>query len=270
MQENEIRLGEVPQHLFDELIVNISPYQVALLGVAHLGTEPTITYVGSGVLVRRRDIAYILTAGHVWDEIARFKEIGLGIKETFHDTRIDRDEVAPHVAYNRADTDWGPDIAFLELSVRAIDAIGTKKRYYLLDPGAEHQAVPKPDETAGVIAVVGAPTAASSIGRQTAALHAGPWIGGIEQSHERNGFDYFDIGVDAGELPFSFGGISGGPAWQLFLHRSHPGDPLVWKAPPQLIGIVLSQSEPAGGRRIVRCHGPRAIYIEGPRSVGVV
>jgi hypothetical protein len=272
MQEEKIRLGGIPRDLFDQLIPKLAPYQVALFGVRAPESQAPFSYIGSGVLVTRGDVPYLLTAGHVWDQLAYFKEIGLGISQTLHDTRIHRDEVVPFMAYDRANVEWGPDIAFLRLSDKAVDTIGAEKKYHPVDPGRAGRDIPEPDETAGIIAVIGAPAESSSIGLQTAALHAGPWVGGIERYEIRDGFDYFDLGVDVGspDMPSSFGGISGGPAWQVVLYRSRSGEHLVWKAPPQLIGIVLSESKPEGGRRIVRCHGPRAIYVEGPRLAGII
>lgn len=271
MNEDSIRLGDLPQPLLDELTPQLKQYQVALLGIRRRSQEDPISYIGSGGFIERRRNRYLLTAAHVWEGLARFEEIGLCIRESVHDTMISRDDIVPYVVYDRSNRDWGPDIAFLKLSQRAIGVIGEERRYLALDGKLEAQTVPKPDPSSGVIAVVGAPAQASDIGRQTAALHAGPWIGGIEACHDRNGFDYFDIGADigSGQLPEFFGGISGGPAWQVFLQRSRTEGGFTWKGAPDLLGIVLSQSRPERGKCIVRCHGPKSIYLEGPRLAGV-
>lgn len=266
--EDQIRLRDVPQQLLDELIGAVASYQVGLIGVCARNQETSISNVGSAVLVARHGTRYILTAAHVWEQVAHFAEIGLCIEQSVHDTAIRRDDIVAHVAYDRDDVNWGPDIAFLELSERAIDVMGPGKNYVALE--ASSGRLPSPDATAGVVAVVGAPTAASTIRRQTAALHAGPWVGGIEKYHDQDELDYFDIGVDMVDLPLeSLGGISGGPVWQMFLSRAGPDRSLSWKGVPELLGIVLSESEPEGGRRIVRCHGPKTIYVGGPLLVGL-
>jgi hypothetical protein len=267
MEEGQIRLGDLPQALLDSLIPILAPYQVALLGVSRSDRGDAIDYSGSGIFVEMRGARYLLTAAHVWMELAKFEEIGLCIRETIHDLTINCADVVPHLISRRS-VEWGPDIAYLDLSQRVVEQVLGDRKFLDMRSGGAH---PTPDLENGVIAVVGAPAESSVIDRQRAGLSVGPWIGVIEKYHHNGRFDYFDIRVDAAsaDLPGFFGGVSGGPVWQTFLNRSPTDGKFSWKEPCQLLGIVIKQFDLGNGERFIRCHGPQSIYDKGPIAAGI-
>ena len=79
--------------------------------------------------------------------------------------------------------------------------------------------------------------------------------------YEKDGYDYIELDVeykDTEDLPISFGGISGGGAWQVVLR----GPSVEQLQPARYLyrGVPIYQSKLINRKRTVTCHGRRSIY----------
>ena len=87
--------------------------------------------------------------------------------------------------------------------------------------------------------------------------------------HERDGWDYLEATnrYDEGnELPASFKGVSGGPAWGLKIAKDKATGQLILKD-SSLIGIAISQIQITKKELKVRAHFIRSIYDLGWRNL---
>jgi len=274
MKNDIVPIGSVPRSIFAEVLAAITPYHVALLGIEDVEGEDTIHYVGSGTMLSASSKSFILTAAHVWEDVRRYKEIGLCLSDQLHDTRVPTASIMPLVSYDPTNAAWGPDLAFLAVPTLLALAGQFGRRLLGFDEAKSQACEVLPDRQRGFAAIVGAPASVSAIDSHFAGLRAGPWIGGIDEVHpeqEHGGFDYVDVGVDKYHtpgVPTHFGGVSGGSLWQFVLHRSTEGE-VYWRGAAHLLGVAIRQLDIPFGRCVVRCHGPKSLYHQGARILGV-
>ena len=86
----------------------------------------------------------------------------------------------------------------------------------------------------------------------------------VHQLHNRDGFDYLDIGVskEIEDQPPSFGGISGGGLWQIDIGQKEDG---TWTEVgfPKLEGVAYWGDWSGDKYTYIRCHGRKSIYEHG-------
>jgi hypothetical protein len=81
---------------------------------------------------------------------------------------------------------------------------------------------------------------------------------GPEIEHNRGEFDYHDFDIDLSlPGPRSFGGVSGGGLWRVWLYRTTPDGEIDWKI--SLHGVAFYELPIVNERRIIRCHGGRSV-----------
>ena len=128
-----------------------------------------------------------------------------------------------------------------------------------------------PDAERGLWAVVGAPAETSDLANPSDLEFAQTvhWLG-VDRQHEREGFDYVDLGIPMGAPGRlrSYGGVSGGGLWQIDVLR-RPDGTWGWLAPPKLEGCAFYQTAPDHDLVFIRCHGRKSIYEHGLSVLGV-
>ena len=125
----EIRLGDIPRQVRDEITSHLKHYAVGLLGLDSDRGGVAPQYKGSGTLVTVAEAHYILTAAHVWNELRSFERIGLAISE--YETRfsVERSSVAPTVLQASTPGQWGPDLAFLRIPPNMVGEIAARRAF---------------------------------------------------------------------------------------------------------------------------------------------
>lgn len=83
----------------------------------------------------------------------------------------------------------------------------------------------------------------------------------VQQTHEHNGYDYFDLGANLklADVSSSFGGVSGGGFWQINLSMAKSRT-VSWDGKRFFRGIAFWETEKTDGHRMIRCHGPKSIF----------
>jgi hypothetical protein len=156
----------------------------------------------------------------------------------------------------------GPDLTLLALPDEAIERIEAHKVFLDVSKRRESMLDDPIDLDVGMWGVAGAPLAASKTTPQEATMYMGPYFSGVEAVAEREGFDYFDIGVNYAtnpDAPASFAGVSGGGLWRVLLVPA-AGGTVSWDGKPRLEGVAFFETEVVADRRYIRCHGTKSVY----------
>jgi len=264
----EVRLGEIPRQVYDEICSWLKHYAVGLLGLNSDRDDDVPKFIGSATLVTAAQAHYILTAAHVWNELCKFDRVGLAMSEYESRFSLERKSLAPTVLRGPTPGQWGPDLAFLRIPPSIVGTISAHKAFCNLSK--QKEADPALDHNLGVWAFVGAPAVDSHLEPPTIALQCGVFFSGVDAIYDLDGYDYFDVGIDLESAPQfrkSFGGVSGGGLWHLILTRTSGGSGLSFAR--SFEGVAFYQSPEKEGRRFIRCHGRKSIFNAGLAALGV-
>jgi hypothetical protein len=248
----------------------LADYSVAL-GYFANATAIRPRIYGSGVLVRKGLRHGILTAAHCVDDLRLGIIYGDRLCLTLKRSNwsiVPPEVIRKHVLAQPKPNHYEPDLAFLEiLPSPQLSSIKSKSSFYPLDndyrkikksfckvgrsfvvigfPGEYHQTLVDGKRTRQIVK------------HMTFLYYVKP-----DSISVRNGWDYIEAKNWYGkksELPKSFAGVSGGPAWGLQVGRDENGNLKLEKS--ALIGIAFLQEFNAKGQpHRVRCHCVRSIY----------
>jgi hypothetical protein len=254
--------------------------------------------VGSGTFVQTGGFSGILTAFHVAEKVCNSPEFLLCVVDSPHRLEMTFDTVA-HVVIGRPPVDAalgdGPDLSLLLFrNCSLVEKLREFKSFYPLDatplPSFHRILNPRIWGIAGIYR--------DSFVRLAEDYHGGPlskvshFVGtgmfSFEVS-EKDGFDYLQLKVPAGEhgFPYDYHGMSGGGFWLLPMEacalnsaaamglKTLPMADLntIRYRLPVLAGVEYYQSGREGRERILAGHGPRSIYHrlqETLRQTGII
>jgi len=262
-----VRIADIPDSLLDDIDSSLQQYFVPILGRDdERHTEP-LKLIGSGTFVRIDSSYHILTAAHVWDATKPFPKVGLLLGSGRSCLSIPREYIAARQLRGSGPEESGPDLALLAIPPRFVAQVRAYKSALDLVQQRNKFLADPPHSDSGLWAVTGMVEGFSSVqhhldvGSLEAQIHARSFFGGIDGTHERDGYDYLDAGVDMGlaGVPMSFGGVSGGPLWQIVLSMNSTGQ-IFWNGKKYVQGVAFWQSAIQEGRRVIRCHGPKSVF----------
>jgi hypothetical protein len=251
-----IRLTEIPQDVLDE--VREKPWTYTASVFALDGAQPL--YRGTATCVAASGKDYLLTAAHVWREL-RGDRFALCLDGDRLFMPIYKDLVEPTVFEPTGPSEWGPDLALIKLP--AIDAAGIRrvKAFYNLDKRKPESGILVGNDK-GLWAVIGVPAEQSIFGKTEAVLKLRLFASVVVSAHQRDGFDYVDLGFyheGRSDLPQSYGGLSGSGLWQAPITRSDSGV-VSWNGQARLEGVAFYQKFTKEKEGVIRCHGRTSIY----------
>lgn len=75
----------------------------------------------------------------------------------------------------------------------------------------------------------------------------------------RRDYDYIDLDMDVAlpGVPETFGGVSGGGVWRVFVYWSEATNKIAWAK--DIEGVAFYELDLVNGHRAIRCHGPQSI-----------
>ena len=144
---------------------------------------------------------YILTAAHVWYETKYAEKIGLGLTANPSGFTMSRDAVCAKVLWNGVVSEWGPDLALLQLAPSDVSTIAACKSFLNLTQQKATFTVQPPDMEKGFWAVTGMVGKFSDVQtcQQTRTIRANiverAMFSVIGQTLQLDGYDYLDLGV---------------------------------------------------------------------------
>jgi hypothetical protein len=242
-----------------------------------------ISWLGSGVLVRKGNHFGILTAHHCLHACSPEIQLGShgGDKMCFlvspgRSIFVQPEELLEHeLAIPKAD-EFGPDLTFIEIlspeRLGTFKAVGT---FWSLDKQSS-EVLKEFGQPFTPAATVGFPEADYNTIREgnkiRIQLRHMIYDNAIKEGavFEKDGWDYLDSTIwypgDA-ELPTSFAGVSGGPVWGMEL-KHHKIDGHISIEKHALIGITFYQIFRKGDEGRLRAHFIKSIYDTAWKNFG--
>lgn len=214
------------------------------------------SFRGTATCVRTGGRDCLLTAAHVWD--------GLKNRQRFH-VSLDTDRllipvetllVQPRLLRDKEWSEWGPDVALIELPPVDASSVKLVKAFYDLDKPRLPERV---DQMESTWVLVGVPEEGSYIEQDAALMRVTAYSPSEITPRDLGEYDYIDISfsrVGIEGLPSFFGGISGSGLWEIPFMRSDKADGFRWNRTVILRGLAFYQPK---GQSVVRCHGPKTI-----------
>jgi hypothetical protein len=265
-----IRLGDLPDGLFDQVVAEVQHFAVPLIVNNY--------FIGSGVLVQIDNVPGILTVEHVVNNRITPFDNSL---ESQHALVTCVSEKANVVAIEMRNLtwwttqpqtkDWGPDLAFIRLPEVAgfTSQLRSSKIFYSLTLETENRMKEALDES-GFMTLVGylndqITDAPGESGFQDVRQIQGyAFLTGPEERHDQNGFDYVDVGCNrilSPAVPKNFRGVSGGGLWRFNVFTDvHEKVGRETLGGSFLAGVVFLEIGIETCIPRVRCHGARSIY----------
>jgi hypothetical protein len=233
----------------------------------------------------------ILTARHVVDELQKEKkkgltEVGLAQVTTraaqLQGMRLPVDWIN-EVKIGEADSECGPDLAFLRLPDQIAAALKANCSFLNLRQEAELSRSPAPENTKqrdfilGVVAELGTvecdPSKALDMGLICILMNEGNVI----EIAACDGCDRLEftpvpcqrfVAPSADQEvspPVSYGGTSGGGLWRLYAEPTADSKERLIQS--RLLGVAYYQTKAANGSRTIICHGPQSIFSALPERI---
>jgi hypothetical protein len=241
---------------------------LSTIGFVDIGTATPLP-LGSGTLVKTRTMQGILTCGHVALPIASQAEIGVVQfpirKGQLQQLRLPVKELMKNaVIWYDNNEDQGRDLAFLPVPDEHMSSLGAKGTIVDLDFQASRAAQPDPDgkvieAAAGVVGDM-TPPATQQENRIVLAADGLINVGQlVAKSRGTANFDLIELEPRPGEdftLPSTYGGMSGGGMWRIFVREKQDGGYDVVER--RLVGV--SFYETALPNRHIIGHGPDSVF----------
>lgn len=252
-----------------EMERSLLQYSVALIpmycGSSTSDGQGKLAHPGSGTLVTTDNGHFILTAAHVWEELAKSDGIGLNLSlqsDTYDNFVIETKHLNP-TATVRDNDEFGPDLCMLRIPIARLALIQSRKIFYNLTVEKTEALATLADPPFSAWAIVGTPRDLGQINEsetQGTFNHHVFQIGRPERL-SRDDHDYLEFKVyDHPPAPRSFKGVSGGGVWRVLVENN-----LVSR--PVLEGVAFYQSPVQNEIRIIRCHGRHSIDHAISRTV---
>jgi hypothetical protein len=252
----------------ERVAASLAHFSISFLAFAlRDGQEYDGLAAGSGVLVKTGPIYGILTAAHVLQNLPR-RRVGL--------VRIGREGVTQALATDVQEADIqliggeenkdGPDLGFLALPASCVSALLSTNSFFDLT-AQEHNYQQSLGQRPYLDATMGAlgervhdlpPMNPFHRRKNVESLFA---TGRTIRRRTTNGFDLIDLLPSYEpntQPPASYGGMSGGPLWRVFMAPDGKGGYVM--TGKIIMGIAFRESEETGAERRIICHGPASIY----------
>jgi hypothetical protein len=268
-----IPLGELPEKVKADLTRETNHYLVPII----INDTPW----GSGTLVEAYGHYGILTAKHV---VRSRRRPDLDLTQTalngpklfvppalFPGGRPIESSALRIVTTQRTNDEYGPDLAFIALPPSPLlSELKARRSFFRLTTNVEQKLSYALQDT-GFVPFCGYPAShqfarKAALGYSTVVeLRGFAFITGPDKYEERNGWDYYELGVLREELSDfgdTFGGVSGGGIWRIPVYRK-AGQPKGSEYFDRMTfaGVAFyEENHLPDGRFFVRAHGPKAVY----------
>ncbi len=272
----DVLLDDIPQSLLEEVRLGLQHYFVPLLVISPKHAKHPVDLAGSGTLVELAGRHYIRTADHVWNKTVGWAQIGLVLEAAGGaPLAIPTDRISPKRLVVSEYSEWGPDLALLELPPHMIATIGARKSFLNLAKRRSMLASHPPQMDKALWAVMGLVGQSSEvkpspeIGVVVANLRAEAFFAVTCNANRRNGYDYLTTYAKTTlpGVPSSFKGVSGGGLWQVTLKIK--AGTIVWPGEHHFRGVAFWQEPEPPDQISIRCHGPRSIFEKAWETWGL-
>ncbi len=254
----------------EKICDRLSDYTIGFTRFTLAGGQLDGEPAGTGTLVSSGDLFGILTAAHVLDALPDNGEVGLvrwlkvPSEQQLQAQRMEMSHARKVTIYS-GNKGKAPDLGFLVLppmNVGNLQATNSFVNLDRLDPAAVMVANAKAslEAIAGMIGIWTTDVAPRSSGGKRKSFSGLLFPGQSIRMLEEGGFDIREFDPKHGdefEPPESYGGVSGGGLWQVYLAAdAKSAEELKYR----FLGVPYYQSEVrSDGDRHILCHGTRGI-----------
>lgn len=276
MHEVSVVLGDFRRRhpeIIEAVRRHIVDHSIGLLRINSPNGQPR--FLGSGTLVERQDVRGVLTAQHVATAFPEGGTVGFGFREDEHVLKVTSDRLDVVVIATPSAPATGPDLAFVKFPPPEGSTIASVKSFVNLSHAEKRVQALGPETDRGFWCLAG--VAAERVVREPSVTgfehvlgcygEIG-WTGVDRRFEDASGFDFLELSVDYSSEdrpPQDFSGYSGGGVWHVPVRESADG--VIIADNPVFAGVAFYQSPIRSGRRLIRCHGPRSVYLLADQAI---
>ena len=152
-----IKFGEIPQTIVNEVLECLNAFSAPITVIV----RQRELFLGSCTFVEFEGRHFIFTAAHVWDDLKDYGHIGITARAIASPSvKICTRDLRPIVVGKRKNdewNEWGPDLAFLELSDSDAGNLKTCKSFWNLGNSRELKSMPLQEIRNAAWVMVGVP-----------------------------------------------------------------------------------------------------------------
>jgi hypothetical protein len=263
-----IKFGEIPQTIVNEVLECLIPFSAPITVIV----RQRELLLGSGTFVEFDGRHFIFTAAHVWEDLKKYGHIGITVRAIASPSvKICMRDLKPIVVSKRINDEWGPDLAFLELSDQDAGHLNIHKHFWNLGNtyGLKSDSMQEIGNAAWVI--VGSPDEGIQNIGNSLFWQMRASVCPAERLHIHSQFDYVDLGIDTTikSALRTYVGMSGSGLWRVRIIRQ--AGQLTW-LPNELSleGVAFWEELVGDGHKIIRCHGRKSLYGEGLAAIAAL
>jgi hypothetical protein len=197
------------------------------------------------------------------------KNIGLAISSKPHRFTVPRNVLVVKATTPEVER-FGPDLAFVRIPDPYAGSIEAKRSFWQMNKNG--MKIPKQlaARNTGLWITAGSAEEMNRIRDGDPhfdhTLVPRTLVGWSAQPHffAQSTWDYFDVQACYSynsDLPRTFGGVSGGGLWHVKLSDAENNSEPFHINHPMLMGVAFYESQIRDGSRVIRCHGPKSIYV---------
>lgn len=267
-----IKFGEIPKTILNEVLEFLNPFSAPITVIK----RQRDLFLGSCTFVEFEGRHFIFTAAHMWKDLKDYEQIGITARAIASPSiKISTRDLKPVVVGKRKNdewNEWGPDLAFLELSDSDARNLMAYKSFWNLGNSRELKSVPLQEIGNAAWVMMGSPDKRIQQSGSGPVFEMRASVCPAEAIHTCSRFDYIDLGIDAtikSALDTYFG-MSGSGLWRVRIIRNQAGH-LTW-LPKELTleGVAFWEKPIVAGHRVIRCHGRKSLYGEGLAAITAV
>jgi len=266
MENKQIRIGDLPSKLVDEIKERISLFSVALGAFFGDKEKNHLQLVGSGTLVVIKDTHAILTAKHVTKDVRKYDRVGvlLGTR-TYEECTIEKDHFYFVEIDSRCASFFSPDLALMIIPNTEIGTIEARKVFFNMDLRRDNIMLDITPDTPGMWMISGYPKQMGDAAPEVGLVVPLQFSTRIIIRHNIHGYDYYDcewphggsISPPTVSPPQSLRGVSGGGLWHARIIDKN-GNLFLDKV--VLSGVSFWESSRLDEYKFIRCHGRKSLY----------
>jgi len=181
---------------------------------------------------------------------------------------IPRDRVIANRLGGPPYSEWGPDLALLEIPPHLVATIKTRKSFLNLAKRRAMLSAYPPRMEKTLWAVMGMVAETSEVKSRTESglvpvnIRGEAFFGVTCTADRRRGYDYLTTYAKTTlpSVPTSFKGVSGGGLWQIGLTMKKATGVISWAGEHHFRGVAFWEEPKPPDQVALRCHGPKSIF----------
>jgi hypothetical protein len=267
-----LTLGTIPEDVKQKAGKAILGYSTPILGLKSFDRTEEPVLLGSATLVQYGKHKGLLTAQHVIEKTDYYKCVSVGLVISFSEHRFTiKREYLQEKAIKPDSPELGPDLAFIKIPEVDASRIAARKGFWQMDTNLKRLPGLLVTRNRGMWIIFGCPASYQGIEPSASSFERTFVPGGLMAMSSkprviaRKTYDYFEVSAfyeGGNDLPETFAGVSGGGLWYVPLSNISAESEEIQVHHPTLMGLAFYETGVNERSRVIRCHGPKSIYLK--------